>query len=81
MFENIMRGAMSGADTGFSEGGGGGGDGHKEGGGDRGWSPLSAKNYYLNTQNFQLQGGGGSTQRRSQVSLVGGGLTEFQGGE
>ena len=24
-----------------------------------GWSPLSAKNYYLNTHNFQLQGGGG----------------------
>ena len=24
-------------------------------GGDRGWSPLSAKNYYLNTQNVQLQ--------------------------
>ena len=50
----------AGADTGFSEGGGGGGgDGHKGGGGDRGWSPLSAKNYYLNTHNFQLQGGGG----------------------
>ena len=43
----------AGAATGFFEGGG-----DQGGGGDRGWSPLSAKNYYLNTQNFQLQGGG-----------------------
>ena len=38
--------------------GGGGVMATSGGGGDRGWSPLSAKNYYLNTQNFQLQGGG-----------------------
>ena len=49
--------ACAGADTGFSERGGGW---WPQGvGGDRGWSPLSAKNYCLNTHNFQLQGGGG----------------------
>ena len=44
----------------FLKGGGGGeGQGGPLRGGGGGWSPLSAKNYYLNTHKFQLQGGGG----------------------
>ena len=41
----------------FLKGGGGWRPGGTAKGG--GWSPLSAKNYYLNKHNFQLQGGGG----------------------
>ena len=57
-----------GADTGFSEGGG---VMATRGGGDRGRSPLSAKNYYLNTQNFQLQGGGDHPYHPPLVSATG----------